>query len=144
MRQGKESLAVRAYITREEQAGLYADAVYKTMAEKMRTLKSALLSDIRNARGKGGLVIGIGAATKGNTLLNYCGIDATLLDFITDASPLKIGKYTPGSHIPIKPDEAITEKVTHAVILPWNIGDFLKAKLSPKFPNITFIVPHAV
>jgi SAM-dependent methyltransferase len=139
----KESSLVRTYIEREKKAGLYTDAAFESFREKVRAFRLSLLSQLIAARSGDGTVIGIGAATKGNTLLNYCGIDATMLDFITDASPLKIGKYTPGSHISIKSDEAITNSVTHALILPWNIGDFLKAKLAPTFPHITFIVPHA-
>ena len=91
-----------------------------------------------------GKIVAIGAAAKGNTLLNYCGIDIALIDFATDASPLKIGKYTPGSHLPILSDEAIDKNVTHALILAWNIADFLKAKISPKFPHLKFITPHVV
>ncbi len=138
-----ETPLVNEYVAKEEAAGLYEPKTYETMSARMKQFKFSLVRQLLDARSGGGTVIGIGAATKGNTLLNYCGIDATLLDFITDASPLKIGKYTPGSHVRIEPDEAITDSVTHALILPWNIGDFLKGKLGPKFPHITFIVPHA-
>lgn len=137
-----ETPAVAAAIQKEEDAKLFAPETYVEMTRKMREFKFSLLKALIDAHLSGGKVIGIGAATKGNTLLNYCGIDASLLDFITDASPLKVGKYTPGSHIPILPDEAITHEVTHALILPWNIAEFLKGKLSPKYPHIAFITPH--
>ena len=87
---------------------------------------------------------GVGAAAKGNTLLNYCGIDRTLVDFATDASPLKIGKWTPGSHLPIRSDEAIDGTVTHALILAWNIAGLLKGKIGSRHPGLTFITPHVV
>jgi hypothetical protein len=138
----QETPLVAEYIAKEEAAGLYEPKTYEMMSMRMKRFKFSLVRQLLDARSSGGIAIGIGAATKGNTLLNYCGIDATMLDFITDASPLKIGKYTPGSHIPIVPDEAITPAVTHAVILPWNIGAFLKGKLSPKYPQLVFITPH--
>ena len=85
-------------------------------------------------------IIGIGAATKGNTLLNYCKLDSDLIEYVTDMSPLKIGKQMPGSHIPIKSDTDIDDSVTHALILPWNIADHLKKKLSHL--NLKFYVPQ--
>lgn len=137
-----ETSAVAAYSKKEEDAKLYDLETYQHMTKKIQEFKFSLLKQLLEVRLAGGKVIGIGAATKGNTLLNYCGIDATMLDFVTDASPLKIGKYTPGSHIPIVPDEAIVPEVTHALILPWNIAEFLKGKLAPKYPDMQFIVPH--
>jgi hypothetical protein len=86
---------------------------------------------------RGEPVIGVGAPAKGNTLLNYFKIDGSLLQFITDASPHKVGKYTPGSRIPIMDDSAITSDIKHAFILPWNIADFLKEKLQSH--NFTYI-----
>jgi hypothetical protein len=102
------------------------------------------LNELVKARQAKGKIVAIGAAAKGNTLLNYCGIDRTLIDFATDASALKIGKFTPGSHLPILADEAIDESVTHALILAWNIAELLKSKISPKHPNLKFITPHVV
>ena len=84
-------------------------------------------------------MIGIGAATKGNTLLNYCNIDDDLLEYISDSSNLKIGKLTPGSHIRIISDESITSDVTHGLILPWNIAEYLMKKL--KHLNLKFVIP---
>lgn len=137
-----ESPSVAACIKKEEDARLYDLETHEEVAKKVKEFKFALLKELIAAKEAGGKIIGIGAATKGNTLLNYCGIDSTMLDFITDASSLKVNKYTPGSHIPILPDEAITNEITHALILPWNIAEFLKGKLAPKYPQISFIVPH--
>lgn len=131
---------VADYVTKEEGMQLFDTAMYQGFMEKVHAFKFDLLAELIAARKVGGKIIGIGAATKGNTLLNFCGIDSTLLEFVTDSSPLKIGKYTPGSHIPIKPDEAITPDITHALILPWNIAEFLKTKLG-HLP-VKFITPH--
>lgn len=131
---------VSEMVTTEETMQLFSTEMYKGFQEKVNAFKIGLLGQLIDAKKAGGKIIGIGAATKGNTLLNFCGIDSTLLEFVTDSSPYKIGKLTPGSHIPIKPDEAITSEITHALILPWNIAEFLKGKL--QHLNLQFITPH--
>ncbi len=141
---GKESELAAKQVMLEEEMGLYKKETWKKFAESVRACKINLLKELVGARLKGGKIAAIGAAAKGNTLLNFCGIDTSLIDFVTDASPLKIGKYTPGSHIPIMSDDAIDGNVTDALILAWNIADFLKAKIGPKFPKIHFITPHVI
>lgn len=141
---GDESPRVAEQIKLEKAAGLFDEATYVAFSKKLLDCKLTLLGELVAARKKGGKIVAIGAAAKGNTLLNYCGIDTGLIDFVTDASPLKVGKYTPGSHIPIKSDDAIDESVTHALILAWNIADFLKGKIAPKHPKLDFITPHIV
>jgi len=141
---GKEGAMVQKMIANEEGAKLFSPQTYEEFGRQIMGCKLTLLKELVDARAKGGKVVAIGAATKGNTLLNYCGIDNTLIDFVTESSELKIGKYLPGSHIPILPDDAIDESVTHALILAWNIADFLKEKIGPKFPKLIFITPHVV
>jgi len=58
------------------------------------------------------------------TLLNYCGIGRGVLDFVTEKSKLKIGKYTPGAHLPVLGDEALMERrPDYALLLAWNFAD---------------------
>jgi hypothetical protein len=67
---------------------------------------------------------GVSAPAKGMTLLNYCRIGPELLDFVTEKSRLKIGRYTPGMHIPILPDAALVERrPDYALLLAWNFAD---------------------
>ncbi len=136
--EGKE---VGQIIKQEKQKGYFKRQTYIDFMKRTEQFKMDLMKNLYQIKSRGGTIIGIGAATKGNTLLNYCGIDNTLLDYVTDASPLKIGKFTPGSHIPIKDDKDIDNRVvTHGLILPWNIGKFLSKKLSPL--GIKFLVPQ--
>lgn len=135
-----ESPKVAKMILDEQKKGYFDQKVYNEFMRRVVGLKMDLMKKLYSIKSSGGVIIGIGAATKGNTLLNYCGIDSSLLEFVTDASPLKIGKFTPGSLLPIKDDKDIDKTITHGVILPWNIGDFLSKKLSPL--GIEFIVPH--
>ena len=76
-------------------------------------------------------VYGIGAATKGNTLLNCCGFDDTKIKFILDSSKYKINKFTPGSAIEIIKEKK-NLKIKAALILPWNITSHLLKKFSKK------------
>lgn len=138
-RQKENKILVDNYLKIEDMANIFHPKIYEKMMEKIRLLKFNLCSQIYKVKAEGNKIIGIGAATKGNTLLNYCKIDNSLIDFVTDSSPLKIGKFTPGSHILIKDDKDITPDINYALILPWNIADFLKKKL--KNLNLKFIIP---
>jgi SAM-dependent methyltransferase len=91
--------------------------------------RRALIAQLWDAAQDGEPVYAIGAAAKGNTLLNYCRFDSRWIVAIADASPHKIGKFAPGSHIPIVSEETIPPRA-RALILPWNIAPFLKDKLS--------------
>ena len=82
-------------------------------------------------------VYGIGAATKGNTLLNFCKLNDKKIAAIIDSSPYKINKYTPGSAIKIVAEKNL-KKIKKFVILPWNITDYLLKKFKNK-KNISYI-----
>lgn len=73
---------------------------------------------------EGEKVVGYGAPAKGNTLLNYCGINSDLLEYTVDRNPRKQNRFLPGSHIPIySPDKIKETKPDYLLILPWNIRD---------------------
>ena len=73
-----------------------------------------------------------GAAAKGNTLLNSCGITASDVICVADRNPEKQGKLLPGSHIPVVSPEALAaERPDDVVILPWNLADEVAAELAP-------------
>ena len=75
-------------------------------------------------------IAAFGAAAKGNTFLNYCGIKKDIIDFVVDETPYKIGKYLPQSKIPIFPFEELEKrKPDIIVILPWNHKEEILAKL---------------
>lgn len=104
-------------------------------------IKNELLSFLLELKNTEKLIVGYGAAAKGNTLLNYAGIKPDLLPFIFDAAVAKQNKYMPGSHIPIlSPEVIIAMEPDYVLILPWNIADEVKAQLSPSLPNTQFFV----
>jgi hypothetical protein len=119
---------------------VYSAHTYELFMERTRAFKQNLCKQLYALKAEGNTIIGVGAATKGNTLLNYCKIDDTLLDYIAENSLLKIGKYTPGSHIKIIDEKEMGEEAQYVLILPWNIGAFLKKKFN--YLKAEFIVPH--
>lgn len=137
---GNTDASVSELIREEDEFGLYEKATFELFMERVRKVKFTVNAHLSNIRLEGGKVIGIGAATKGNTFLNYCRLDSDVISYITDASPLKIGKLTPGSHIPIISDNDIDPAATHALILPWNIAPFLQEKLAHL--GLKFYVPQ--
>jgi SAM-dependent methyltransferase len=140
-RRGDRHAPVAEKMIRDEEAfGLFELETYARFMDRVRHVKLTVTEHLARIRAEGGKIVGIGAATKGNTFLNYCRLDADTISYIADASPLKIGKLTPGSHIPIIADDAIDSSATHALILPWNIAPMLQSKLAHL--GLKFYVPQ--
>lgn len=115
----------------EAKAGIDSDAYYAGFDLKVRAVRSALLDFLRQAKAEGKKVAAYGAAAKGNTLLNYCGIGTDLIDYVVDISPHKQNTYLPGSRLPIFAPSHIEEtKPDYVLILPWNIKEEVMAQMS--------------
>lgn len=107
---------------KEKDARLDRIETYAGFEPKVLAVREALLDFLRTAKAEGKAVAAYGAAAKGNTLLNYCGVGADLIDFVVDRSPAKQGRYLPGSHIPIfAPEKIAGDKPDYVLILPWNL-----------------------
>ncbi|WP_300464817.1 class I SAM-dependent methyltransferase [Desulfobacula sp.] len=116
--------SVKALHAREAAAGMMEMPFYTGFQQKADQVKYGLLEFLIHQKRAGKKVAAYGAAAKGNTLLNYCGIKKDLICFVVDASPHKQGKYLPGSHIPVVAEEVIqSETPDYILILPWNIKD---------------------
>jgi SAM-dependent methyltransferase len=114
--------AVAALAAREEEAGLGTLEPYQRFDERVRETRHQLLEFVNAVKSEGAAIAAYGAAAKGNTLLNYCGIGTETLDYVVDRSPHKQGCYLPGTHLPIYPPERLFETRPELVfILPWNI-----------------------
>ena len=71
-------------------------------------------------------ILGYGASTKGNVLLQYCNINSKLLDYISEVNKFKFNKYTPGSNIKIISEkEAKLKKPDYMLVLPWHFKDHI-------------------
>lgn len=123
------SPAVAALLADEAGRGLQSIAGYRDFQAKADRLKDDLLRFLLDQKQAGKTVAAYGAAAKGNTLLNYAGVKPDLLPFVCDAALAKQGKFMPGSHIPILPPAALTERrPDYLLILPWNIAAEVRQK----------------
>jgi len=108
----------------EEEKGIYKKERLEKFANDVKQQKKELNMLLWNLKKEGKKIVGISAPAKGNALTNYCKISTDLLDYITEKSPLKIGKFTPGMHIPILSDDKLLEdKPDYGLILAWNFAE---------------------
>lgn len=98
---------------------------------KIPKIKENILNFIENNKVKNKAIVCLGAATKGNTLLNYCKLNDKNIKYIYDVTPEKINKYAPGSGIKVIKERKI-KKNEAVIILPWNITNYLHKKLLHK------------
>jgi SAM-dependent methyltransferase len=116
---------------REAEAGLHRLEGLRAFATQVVRTKHDLLDVLIELRRHGKTVAGYGAPGKGNTLLNYCGIRADLVEYTVDRNPYKHGKFLPGTHIPIhSPERIVQTKPDYVLILPWNLKDEIVGQLS--------------
>lgn len=110
--------------------GLAEIEIYQEFAAQVMATKRELLRCLIDLKQQRKTIVGYGAAAKGNTLLNYCGIRGDFLEYVCDRSPHKQGLFLPGTHLPIQPPEKIAEtKPDYVLILPWNIRDEVISQL---------------
>jgi SAM-dependent methyltransferase len=128
---GQPGERVEELLARERAAGLDGLERYARFEQQVRAVKRDLLELLIGARRDGAQIAGYGAAAKGNTLLNYCGIRADLLDYVVDRSPHKQGLFLPGTRLPIHPPERIAEtRPDFVLILPWNLRDEIVGQMA--------------
>jgi hypothetical protein len=134
---------VAAMLKKEIDFGLTRMETYVAFGEKVKATKRKLLKFLVEARDAGKKVVAYGAAAKGVTLVNYCGVRDDLVDYVVDKSPYKQNRYMPGVRLPIYAPEKIFEtKPDYVLILPWN----LKKEISEQMAGIRewggkFVVP---
>jgi hypothetical protein len=125
------SARMAAVLAKEAGKGMQGLAYYDGFQQKALGVKLALTSFLIEQKKAGKRVAAYGAAAKGNTLLNYCGIKADLLEYVVDANPNKQNKYLPASHIPVVAESHLkADKPDLVQILPWNLRDEITKQLS--------------
>jgi len=125
---GNDSLSVSKKVTelldKEKKFGLENILTYTSFSEKVQASKKKIKEFFITEKNRGKKIVCYGASAKGNTLLNFCEIGTDLVDYAVDLSPHKQGLYLPGTHIPIKKPEEITEtKPDYVLITPWNLKE---------------------
>ncbi len=142
---GKKPISknVSKFLRLEEKRNIYSMQRLKRFADDVRKQKEELVGLLLDLKKKGKRIVGIGAPAKGNTLLNYCGIGRSYLDYLTEKSPTKVGLCSPGMHIPIVADSKLfQDKPDYALLLAWNFADEIMKNMQ-KFRNQggKFIIP---
>lgn len=124
----------------EAQAGLNSLEPFLAFKERVERSREAICSFVANVRSEGRVVAGLGASTKGNVLLQYCGFTADDIYAIGEVNADKIGSFTPGSLIPIISERSLIEQnPDYLLVLPWHFRAFFEQ--SSTFINRTLVFP---
>lgn len=132
-RLGKHSISSRLIdlINLEESSKIFDINRLTEFSKEVLLHRNELVALLNGIKLSGHSIAAVSAPAKGMTLLNYCHLGTEFLDFVTEKSKLKIGLYTPGTHIKILPDSALTERQPdYALILAWNFSEEIMENLS--------------
>lgn len=130
-------------IAEEKRIGLNELQTYRDFTKNVEYNKKILISLLNQINDSGKKVFGLGAPLKGSTLLNYSNIGPELVSCIIEINDFKIGRYTPGTHIPIFAEHEQAEQPDYYLILSWNYLSFFTEKYAEYLDNGgKFIVPH--
>jgi hypothetical protein len=134
---GKQIVDTRVdhLISEETMAGMTSIDFYCGFQEHAEKVKNDFLKFLIEKKDQGKLVVGYGAAAKGNTLLNFAGVKSDLVKYVVDRSPHKQNKFMPGSRIPIVSEDRLKlDKPDYVVIFPWN----LSAEIAEQLKYLSF------
>jgi methylation protein EvaC len=123
------SRAVSERIEQEKGQGLDRLGTYERLRTNIERSRTDLVKLLKDLKAQGKTVAGYGATSKSTTILNYCGIGPDLIAYISDTTPIKQGKFTPGMHIPVVPYEAFkSNRPDYAMLFAWNHAEEIMAK----------------
>ena len=124
----------------EKELGIDTGEAFFDFRKSVKKAKNSLVSFLKNAKVNGMSVSGIGASTKGNVLLQYFGITSELINNIGEVNTDKFHTYTPGTFIPIVPEEEVLDSnPNYLLILPWHFREFFIN--NPKFKGKSLVFP---
>jgi SAM-dependent methyltransferase len=127
----KIATSVNDLLQEETAAGIKELSFYNGLQENALDVKKMFLAWLMKTCNEGKKIMAYGAAAKGNTFLNYCGIKNDLIPFIADVTIQKQGKYLPGSHVPIVNEEIIKDyQPDYVIVLPWNFKEEINDRLA--------------
>jgi SAM-dependent methyltransferase len=137
------SPAVKALLQQEQSAGVADGSFLADFRDRIEVVRRELSALLRDLKASGKRIAGYGAAGKATTLLAWCGIDRSLLDYVADLNPYKHGKYMGGGRLPIVAVERIHEDQPDAVlILAWNFaGEIMRQLDDYRRAGGSFIIP---
>lgn len=135
-----EAANLQEVLDQERKANFDKLDPYVAFAKRIDQKKMDLLDFINKVKAEGKKIFALGASTKGNVLLQYCGITEKDVSFVGEVNTEKFGAYTPGTFIPIISEaELLAKEPDYLLVLPWHFKDFF-LKI-PKFKNIKLVFP---
>ena len=119
----KISNTVNKHLLKEKNFGINNLQTYRIFAKKVLRSRKNLIKIFQKIKKEKKNIIGYGATYKSSTVLNFCKIDKKFIKYFLDTTPTKAGKFTPGTHIPIKRYNGIPSNVDYAFLGAWNFKD---------------------
>lgn len=120
----KQKKVVNDFVKNELLKKLDRRSTYDEFSRRVKSIKRELVAFLKRLKKQNKKIIGYGASAKCNVLLNYCNIRTDLLDYIVDSIPYKQGRFTPGTHIPIYPENRLSkDQPDYALLTAWNFAD---------------------
>ena len=121
--------SVKEQRAKEEAMGLHLPETYTRLRHNIEQSRDDLMRLLRKLKQKGKRVVGYAATSKSTTVTNYCGITPDLVEFISDTTPIKQGKFSPGAHIPVRAYQEFKDRYPdYALLFGWNHGEEIMAK----------------
>jgi hypothetical protein len=137
------TLSVRKILDEEREKELDTLAPYQSFSKRAAGTKRELLDFLESCRAEGKTVAALGASTKGNVILQYCGVTPRDIFSIGEVNNDKLGCYTPGTWIPIVPeDKLLAMKPDYCLVLPWHFRRFFQSRQKYKGLNLVFPLPR--
>jgi len=135
--------SVQNILDAEFEEGLDTLVPYQAFAARTEKAKNDLLEFIKSAHAEGKTIAALGASTKGNVLLQYCGLTEKEITFVGEVNEEKYGCYTPGTWIPIIPEaELLLKKPDYLIVLPWHFKTFFQGQDKYRQFNLVFPLPE--
>lgn len=127
----------------EESKWVYSQEYHDHFASRVKDLRQSLTKYLEQLKAEGKRIAVYGASAKGSTLMNYFGIDSTLIDYVVDRSTVKQGRYTPGTHLRIyDPQRLVDDQPDYCLLLTWNFADeIMRQQASYRANGGKFIIP---
>ena len=125
----KVSTAVIKQSKKEKELGLHLPGTFERLRQNIESSRDQLMELLTGLRKQGKRIVGYAATSKSTTVTNYCGITPDLLEFISDTTPIKQGKYSPGTHIPVRKYQGFSDNYPeYALLFAWNHAEEIMAK----------------